>query len=65
MNWQNQVCEVCRLLDNDTRLKPCLYCPACNAWLCQADIGNLARRARAAAKKAVMKVLLRGRIVGW
>lgn len=62
MNWQNQICEVCRLLDNDTRLKPCLYCSACSAWICSTDIGNLARRALASAKKALMKVLLKGRI---
>lgn len=62
MNWQNQVCEVCQLLDNDARLKLCAYCPACRAWICQADIGNLMRRAQAAAKKVLIKVLLGRRI---
>lgn len=45
--WQWAVCEVCRLLDGDVRQKPCQYCPACQAWICQADIKNLVRRARA------------------
>lgn len=62
MNWQSKVCEVCQLLDNDSRPKWCMYCSMCGAWICQADIGNLARRAQAAAKKALIKVLLRGRI---
>lgn len=42
-----QVCEVCRLLDGDTRLKPCQFCTSCQVWICGADIPNMARRARA------------------
>lgn len=49
--WQMAVCDVCRLLDGDARLKPCRFCPGCEAWICQADIGNLARRARAMMKR--------------
>jgi len=45
--WQWAVCDVCRLLDRDVRQKLCQFCPACNAWLCQRDIANVARRARA------------------
>jgi hypothetical protein len=51
MNRELKVCEVCRLLDNDTRPKPCSYCPICNAWICDADLLRLDRRARAAIVK--------------
>jgi len=47
--WAWHVCDVCRLLDFDLSVKLCFYCPACDAWICQADSENWARRGRAAA----------------
>lgn len=53
MNWTMAVCDVCRILDGDYRQKPCQYCPSCDAWICAADIRNLARRARAMMARAL------------
>jgi hypothetical protein len=47
MDWQWTVCEVCRRLDGDTRLKECFYCSSCGAWICRADQNDYIRRARA------------------
>lgn len=49
--WHVQVCDVCRLLDGDTSLKYCFYCPACDAWICEDDASNWGRRARASAAR--------------
>jgi len=43
------VCDVCRLLNGDMRAKMCFYCPTCDAWICEHDQMNWARRAQAAA----------------
>jgi hypothetical protein len=45
------ICDVCRLLDDDTALKPCQYCKFCDSWICQKDLDNWTRRALAAAKR--------------
>lgn len=45
--WQMTTCEVCRLVDGDYSVKPCRFCSMCRAWICAADLPNLARRARA------------------
>ena len=47
------ICDVCLLLDGDERAKPVIYCGACNAYLCEADQGNLTRRAWAASIRAM------------
>lgn len=41
-------CDVCRLLDGDLSQKLCLWCGNCKAWICEDDIDNWIRRARAA-----------------
>jgi len=41
------VCEVCRLLDGDTREKECEYCGVCDAYICADDKFKLDRRAKA------------------
>ena len=46
-----QVCEVCRILDNDEQLKECSYCSICKAWICKRDLYRLDRRMRAGLKK--------------
>lgn len=46
-------CDVCRLLDGDARRKRCTWCDICKAWICDADLGNFARRAAAMAKRLV------------
>lgn len=48
---QLTVCTVCSLLDNDLTFKHCTYCKLCNAWLCDKDIKDLKRRAKAMAKR--------------
>ena len=45
--WEWQICEVCYLLDGDNSTKPCYYCSDCQAWICQSDLSNWTRRARA------------------
>jgi hypothetical protein len=42
-----RVCDVCRLLDADLHPKPCDYCGLCDSWICQQDLHNWMRRARA------------------
>jgi len=48
---QMEICKVCLLLDNDSRLKPCLYCSLCSSWLCDACRGDWWRRTVAAARE--------------
>ena len=48
IDWQQQVCRVCELLDKDTTLKDCTYCDTCSAWICRNDLNNWARRGKAA-----------------
>jgi hypothetical protein len=38
------VCDVCRILDGDLRIKPCTFCGLCGAWICIEDIDNWWRR---------------------
>ena len=45
------ICDVHRLLDYDTTLKPCGYCGMCDAWICQEDLNRWDRRLRAALKR--------------
>lgn len=47
------VCDVHRLLEGDTTLRPVAYCKFCNANLCQPCSKSPLRRARAAALKAI------------
>lgn len=46
-------CDVCRLLDGNLQAKPCTWCGTCRAWICDADIKNWPRRARAMAARAM------------
>lgn len=50
-----EVCDVCFLLEGDTRQKLCWYCSRCDAWICQADLERWDRRARAAAARVVVQ----------
>lgn len=43
------ICDVCRLLDRDLRVKLCFYCPVCDAWICEDDLDKWQRRGRASA----------------
>jgi hypothetical protein len=45
------ICDVCRLLDNDMTPKLGAYCNLCDAFICEADQSNWARRLLAAAKR--------------
>jgi len=45
--WAYMTCEVCKRLDGDMTLKYCGWCGLCQAWICQACIPNLLRRAAA------------------
>ena len=45
---QLQICEVCRRLNNDLRLKLCRWCDFCGVWICRHDQKDYARRAAAA-----------------
>lgn len=46
-NTELRICDVCKLVDNDNRIKICSYCSLCDAWICQPDIPRLDRRAQA------------------
>ncbi len=48
MGWEFHVCEVCRLLDGDSRLKPCQFCSLCGSWICAEDLPDWYRRSLAA-----------------
>lgn len=41
-------CDVCFLIDGDQTLKPCTYCPKCDAFLCERCQVDPVRRFRAA-----------------
>ena len=45
-----KVCDVHRLVDNDTTLRECVWCNRCQAWICREDIPRWDRRARAMMK---------------
>lgn len=50
---QWQVCEVCRLVDDNRCPQLCRWCNACNAWICRADWKNIGRRAIAAMRRGM------------
>lgn len=58
---EHRVCDVCRLLDEDTELKNCGFCGLCDSWICQADQTNWSRRLRAFYKRRV-EPLYRGQL---
>jgi len=47
-NAQLAVCDCCRVLDGDFRIKFCVWCRFCRAWLCDVCRNSIGRRARAA-----------------
>jgi hypothetical protein len=51
-----KVCEVCKLLDNDYTAKECSYCKICSSWICNSDLYNYKRRAKALAYDKVMRL---------
>jgi len=51
MSSEEHICDVCRLLDYDTRLKMCTWCERCQSWICEADLHNWPRRIRAMAAR--------------
>ena len=53
MEPQVAVCDVCLILDKDATPKPCGYCGGCGAWICEKDVMDLQRRAKAMARKKV------------
>ena len=38
------VCDVCRLVNNDTTVKECVWCNFCHAYICKADLYRPDRR---------------------
>jgi hypothetical protein len=42
------ICDVCRLVKNDTAPKPVQYCHVCNAWICDVCRVDWVARAKAA-----------------
>lgn len=54
--WYMHICDVCRLLNGDTSLKVCFYCPLCDSWICEADANDWGRRAQAAAVAQVKRL---------
>ena len=55
--FEPHICDVCRLLDGDFRLKLCMYCRACGSWICELDLDDWARRVRAARKKVAESLM--------
>ena len=53
---ETTICKVCELLDSDTSNKRCFWCEGCKAFICEADWGNLIRRAKA------MKIFWLGKV---
>jgi hypothetical protein len=51
-------CNVCEILDGDRSLKPCSWCSVCRAWICERDLGDLSRRARAARLRSDVRGIL-------
>lgn len=45
------ICDVCRLLDNDLEPKEGFYCNLCDSWICVKDQDKWIRRAKAAIKR--------------
>ena len=50
-------CTVCVLLDNDLREKECTYCGKCMAWICDSDLTNWPRRAKAMARRKIKSLM--------
>jgi hypothetical protein len=50
---QLHLCDVCFLLDGDSFEKRSIYCSGCNAWICEADLWNGPRRAKAMLKRVM------------
>jgi hypothetical protein len=42
------ICDVCRLVKNDTSTKPVQYCHVCDAWICDVCRVDWVARAKAA-----------------
>jgi len=53
MEPQMHICDVCLILDKDATPKLCGYCGGCGAWICEKDVDDLVRRAKAAGRKRV------------
>ena len=47
LELQPHVCDVCRLNDLDTSVKPCGFCKLCSAWICKEDMNKWGRRIKA------------------
>lgn len=45
------VCRVCELIDNNTAIKPVIFCGVCGQYLCDECRPNYGKRARAAVKE--------------
>lgn len=50
---QLHVCDVCRLLNQDTSEKPCGFCGMCDSWICKDDTWRWDRRVRAFYKRRI------------
>lgn len=44
---EERVCDVCKLVDNDTTVKRCEYCTLCKSWICDPCRPRMERRAMA------------------
>jgi hypothetical protein len=53
---EEHICDVCRLLDYDARLKLCTWCGMCKSWICEQDVKNWPRRIRAMAQKKYLEM---------
>lgn len=49
-------CDVCALVDGDTRAKPVRYCSNCDAYICDRCWPNMFRRGAAMAKRKLMRL---------
>ena len=49
------VCDVCRLIDNDETPKACAYCSLCDSYICQRDQSDWWRRGKAFLKRRLEK----------
>jgi len=50
---KNRICEVCYLIDGDTKAKDVEYCETCKACICKECRPNLFRRGKAAILKQI------------
>ena len=50
------VCEVCKLIEGDTKTKEVRYCETCKAWICSTCDPDMWKRAKAMVKNTTKKL---------